>query len=57
MAGFGGQDCGGGGGGGVDCGVVVMGGSVVKQCFGDGGVDGGVSLMGFDGLGLWDVWV
>ena len=55
MAGFGGQDC--GGGGGVDCGVVVMGGSVVKQCFGDGGVNGGVSLMGFDGLGLWDVWV
>ena len=50
VAGFAGQDCGGGGGG-VDCGVAMMGGFVVKQCFGDGGVDGGVSLMGLMGVG------
>ena len=37
VVGFAGQDCGGGG----DCAVVVMGGSIVKQCFGDGGADGG----------------
>ena len=62
VVGFVGQDCGGGG----DCAVVVMGGSIVKQCFGDGGVSlrglmgVGCGMCGFDGFYfdflLWVLW-